>query len=76
MNRFINWLINSACTLLEDFFWQIISAAIFVAAFVAWAYFSSGYAAIFVLIPGLVLLLIIGSVFDRRKNKNARKNNK
>lgn len=74
MSRFVKWLINSARTILENFFGQIISAFIFFAAFVAWGYFSSGYAAVLVLILGLVLWLIIGNLLDRRKNKQARTN--
>lgn len=69
MSRLVRWLIKSTRALLEDFFGQIVSAVIFFAAFVAWAHFSSGYAAVLVLVVGLVLWLIIGKFFDRKETK-------
>ena len=74
MNQFMNWFINGARFLLAEFFGQIIAGVILFAAFVAWVYFSSIYAAIPVLIVGILLWGIVGKVFERKKSENTKKN--
>ncbi|HEY9100257.1 MAG TPA: hypothetical protein VIN38_15425 [Thiobacillus sp.] len=59
---------------LAEFFGQIVAGIILFAAFVAWAFFSSIYAAIPVLIIGIVLWGLADKVFDSKKGKDAQKN--
>jgi len=58
---------------LAEFFGQIEAAVILFSAFVTWAYFSSIYAAIPVLIIGFVLWGLAEKVFNNKKSEDAKK---
>lgn len=55
MNIFIRWFTNTLHACWVDFLGEIIAIVIFVTAGLAWIYFSSIYAAIAVVIIGIVL---------------------
>ena len=74
MNRFVKWLMAGIRYLLAEFFAQIVAAVILFAAFVAWAYFSSIYAAIPVLIVGIMLWGLAGKIFKSKKQEDPEKN--
>lgn len=74
MNRLAKWLMSGIRFLLAEFFTQIVAAAILFAAFVAWAYFSSIYATIPVLIAGIVLWGPAGKTFKNKKHEGTESN--
>lgn len=74
MNRFVKWLMDGIRFLLAEFFAQIVAAVILFAAFVAWAYFSSIYAAIPVVIAGIVLWALAGKIFRSKKQEGTGRN--
>lgn len=69
MSKFNNWLKNSIYFILTEFFGQIMAAIILIAAFVAWVYFSSMYAAILIVIAGIILWSLLNKLFIREKIK-------
>ena len=73
MNRFMKWLKGGVSFLLEEVLGQIWMLVIFFAGFVAWAYFSSIYAAIPVIVIGITLWIFIGKIFTRKKNNSVEK---
>lgn len=73
MNRFMKWLKGGVSFLLEEVLGQIWMFVIFFAGFVAWAYFSSIYAAIPVIVIGITLWIFIGKIFTRKKNNSVEK---
>jgi len=75
MNQLISWLKNGTYFILSEFLGQIIAAIILIAAFVAWVYFSTWYAAIPVVIVGIILWGVLSKLLTFGKNKFDSNNN-
>ena len=68
MNKLLSWLKRSIYFILSEFLGQIMAAIILVAAYVTWVYFSSGYAAILVIIIGIIIWGLLSKLFMKAKN--------
>jgi len=69
MSNFIGWLKNGSKFIVSEFLGQIIAAVILIAAYVAWVHFSSGYAAIAVIVIGITAWVFIVNTFRKSENK-------
>jgi len=66
MSNLIGWIKNGTKFIVSEFLGQIIAAVILIAAYVAWVKFSSAYAAIAVIVIGIVIWVLVVKAF--RKN--------
>jgi len=66
MNMLIDWIKNSTRFLISEFIGQIMAAIILISAYVAWIYFSSGYAAIIVIIIGILIWIFVIKLFQKK----------
>lgn len=69
MSNIIGWLKNGTKFIVSEFLGQIIAAVILIAAYMAWVQFSSGYAAIAVIVIGIVIWVLVVKTFRNNKNK-------
>jgi Flp pilus assembly protein TadB len=69
MNKLIAGLKKGIIFLISEFFGQIIAAVILIVAYVSWVYFSSGYAAIIVIVIGILVWIFISKLVIGNKNK-------
>ena len=72
MNNILKKLKNGISYLLIDFLGQIISAFILLLALLAWSYYSTIYAAIIVVVVGIVFWSLAGNTLSSyiKKTKN------
>ena len=73
MSQFIKWLISSARSLLADMLGQILAFFMFIAAGLAWLYFSTAYAVIPVFIIGIALGGYIYGLAEGEKSESKNK---
>lgn len=76
MMRFLKWLFACIRSFLADVFGQIWALPVFIAAGLAWHYFSSIYAAIPVLVVGVVIGGYIWGLIEGKQVNDKRKDNK
>lgn len=68
MSNLMAWLKNCVIFLISEFFSQIMAAVILIAAYVSWIYFSTGYAAIIVIVIGILAWVLISKIVIGIKN--------
>ena len=68
MSNLINWLKNVAKFIVSEFLGQIFAAVVLIAGYISWVHFSSGYAAIAVIVIGIVIWVLIVKAFLKNEN--------
>jgi len=69
MSNLIGWLKNGTKFIVSEFIGQIVAAVILIAAYVAWVHFSSGFAAIAVIVISVTVWVFVVNTFRKSENK-------
>lgn len=69
MNRGMSWLVNSARTTVAEFLGHMLGLIVLLSALGAWTYFGSIYAALPVMLVGVLLIALVYRVVDSGRRK-------